>query len=173
MSASKAWNLAGLKAALAIAGPDAIDDLARLPEEVSHGPSHLGVIAHTAALEEGGAWLDALIAGLDHNRHLLSILLTEHLPKVRYTPPAATFLSWLDCRALGLDDATPPVTGRGLVRLNTGPAAVFLKSARVALSAGAAFGTGGPGHVRLNLATSTEILTEAVTRMGAAVTERE
>ena len=45
MSASKGWNLAGLKAALAIAGPDAASDLARLPEEVSHGPSHLGIIA--------------------------------------------------------------------------------------------------------------------------------
>ena len=169
MSASKAWNLAGLKAALAIAGPQAAADLARLPEEVSHGPSHLGVIAHTAALAEGGLWLDALLAGLDRNRHLLSALLEEHLPEVRYRPPQATYLAWLDCAALGLDDAAPAASERGLVRLSTGPAAVFLQRARVALSAGPAFGTGGAGHVRLNFATSTEILTEAITRMGAAI----
>lgn len=169
MSATKAWNLAGLKAALAIAGPHAGKDLARLPEEVSHGPSHLGLIAHTAALAEGGAWLDALLAGLDHNRHLLAALLQEHLPEVRYLPPQATFLAWLDCRELGLDDGASAVAGRGLVTLSAGPAAVFLEKGRVALSAGQAFGTGGAGHVRLNLGTSTQILTEAVNRMAAAI----
>jgi cystathionine beta-lyase len=153
MSASKGWNLAGLKAAVAVAGPDAADDLARLPEEVGHGPSHLGVIAHTAALNHGVPWLDALLGGLDHNRRLLRALLDEHLPDVGYTPPQATYLAWLDCRALGLDDD---------------PADVFLEQAKVALSAGPAFGAGGSGHVRLNLATSTDILTEAVRRMGAA-----
>lgn len=67
MSASKAWNLAGLKAALAIAGPDAAAELAELPEEVSHGPSHVGILAHTAALRDAGPWLDALLLGLDEN----------------------------------------------------------------------------------------------------------
>ncbi len=169
MSASKGWNLAGLKAALAIAGPLAADDLARLPEEVSHGPSHLGLIAHTAALRSGGAWLDALLAGLDNNRHLLTSLLDTHLPSVGYRPPDATFLAWLDCRGLGLDDGAAAEAQRGLVTLNAGPAAVFLEKGRVALSAGPAFGTGGSGHVRLNLATSTAILTEAVHRMAGVV----
>lgn len=80
VSATKAWNLAGLKAALVVAGPEAADDLARLPEVVSHGPSHLGVIAHAAALRSGSAWLDALLAGLDDNRRLLGELLAEYLP---------------------------------------------------------------------------------------------
>ncbi|MDQ0956897.1 cystathionine beta-lyase [Streptomyces sp. B4I13] len=154
MSASKGWNLAGLKAALAIAGPDAAADLARMPEEVGHGPSHVGVLAHTAALSEGTAWLDALLAGLDDNRRLLTALLAEHLPGVGYRPGGATYLAWLDCRALGLGDD---------------PAAVFLERGRVALSPGPDFGTGGAGHVRLNLATSPEILTEGVRRMARAV----
>lgn len=170
MSATKAWNLAGLKAALAIAGPHAAQDLARLPEEVGHGPSHLGIIAHTAALAEGGAWLDALLVGLDHNRHLLGDLLQEHLPQVRYSPPQATFLAWLDCRALGLDSGGSAVGEPALVTLSAGPAAVFLHKGRVALSAGPAFGTGGAGHVRLNLGTSTQNLTEAVHRMARAIT---
>ncbi|MEV1085210.1 MalY/PatB family protein [Streptomyces sp. NPDC050211] len=153
MSASKAWNLAGLKAALAIAGPAAAADLARLPEEVSHGPSHLGVIAHTAALRDGTAWLDALLAGLDDNRRLLADLLTEHLPAISYRPGEATYLAWLDCRPLGLGDD---------------PAQVFLERGRVALNSGIPFGTGGAGHVRLNLATSPEVLEEAIRRMAAA-----
>ncbi|GGV25772.1 cystathionine beta-lyase [Streptomyces longisporoflavus] len=154
MSASKAWNLAGLKAALAIAGPEAADDLARLPEEVSHGPSHLGIIAHTAALRDGGDWLDALLRGLDDNRRLLAALLTQHLPAVGYTPAQGTFLAWLDCRELGSGDD---------------PAEVFLRRGRVALNSGRPFGTGGEGFVRLNLAASPEVITEAVERMAAAL----
>ncbi|NJP48775.1 aminotransferase class I/II-fold pyridoxal phosphate-dependent enzyme [Streptomyces sp. SBST2-5] len=153
MSASKAWNLAGLKAALAIAGPGAAEDLARMPEEVGHGPSHLGVIAHTAALREGTDWLDAVLAGIDANRRLLARLLAEHLPDVRYRPGEATYLAWLDCRALGLGDD---------------PARVFLERGWVALSPGPAFGTGGAGHARLNLAASPEVIEEAVGRMRTA-----
>ncbi|MFF4802933.1 MalY/PatB family protein [Streptomyces sp. NPDC001351] len=154
MSASKAWNLAGLKAALAIAGPAAAADLARLPEEVGHGPSHVGVIAHTAALTEGTAWLDALLSGLDDNRRLLTGLLAEHLPALSYRPGQATYLAWLDCRGLGLGED---------------PAQVFLERGRVALNSGIPFGTGGRGHVRLNLATSPEVITEGVRRMAAAL----
>ncbi|MEU7722815.1 MalY/PatB family protein [Streptomyces tibetensis] len=154
MSASKGWNLPGLKAALAIAGPGAAAELERMPEEVGHGPSHVAVIAHTAALRDGVPWLDALLAGLDANRRLLADQLAEHLPAVRYRPGDATYLAWLDCRALGLGDD---------------PADVFLSDGRVALSSGLPFGTGGAGHARLNLGTSQEVLTEAVRRMAAAL----
>lgn len=171
LSASKAWNLAGLKAALVVAGQDAADDLARLPEVVGHGASHLAVLAHTAALIEGAPWLDALLSGLDDNRRRLGGLLAEHLPSVRWTPPEATYLAWLDCRDTGLDsgaaDGEPDV--RGLMTSSAGAAAAFLERGRVAVSAGPAFGTGGAGHVRLNFATSQELLELAVRRMGAAV----
>ncbi|SCF22112.1 MalY/PatB family protein [Micromonospora chokoriensis] len=154
MSASKGWNLAGLRGAMLIAGPAAAGDLARVPFEASVSTSHLGVIAHTAAFRDGGEWLDAVLTGLDDNRRLLAALLAEHLPAVRYQPGQATYLAWLDCRALGLGDD---------------PAGVFLDRGRVALNPGTAFGTGGGGHVRLNLATAPELITEAVRRMAAAV----
>ncbi|MEH1017119.1 MalY/PatB family protein [Micromonospora sp. CPCC 206060] len=169
-SASKAWNLAGLKAALAIPGSDAVADLARIPEEVSHGPSHLGVIAHTAAFRHGGDWLDALLQGLDENRTLLGQLLAQRLPQVGYLRPQGTYLAWLDCRALGFD--TPVrLDGPGVVSDLAGPARFFLDYARVAVNSGHVFGTGGTGHVRINFATNPTLLTEAVTRMGHAVTE--
>ncbi|MFD5740458.1 MalY/PatB family protein [Streptomyces massasporeus] len=154
MSASKGWNLPGLKAALAVAGPEATADLERMPEEVGHGPSHVAVIAHTAALRDGVTWLDALLTGLEDNRRLLADLLAEHLPAIRYRPGDATYLAWLDCRDLNLGDD---------------PAEVFLRRGRVALSSGLPFGTGGTGHVRLNLGTSREVLTEGVRRMAAAL----
>jgi len=169
-SASKAWNLSGLKAALAIAGPEAAEDLHRMPEEVSHGPSHLGVIAHTAAFRSGGDWLDMLLQGLDQNRTLLGDLVAEHLPGVKYQRPQGTYLAWLDCRQLGFDEEASD--GLPVVADLSGPARWFLDHARVALSSGHVFGTGGAGHVRLNFATSQAILVEALSRMGRALLDR-
>ncbi|HZZ97208.1 MAG TPA: MalY/PatB family protein [Jatrophihabitantaceae bacterium] len=167
-SASKGWNLAGLKAAVAIGGVDAAHDLARLPEIVSHGPTHLGVIAHVAALRAGGEWLNALLAGLDENRALLERLVAERLPGVRLRRPEATFLSWLDFRGVA---GLPPDDGAvlGDVRTMGGPAAYLLEHARVALNSGATFGSGGAGHARLNYGTSPTILTEAIDRIAAAL----
>jgi len=167
ISASKAWNLSGLKAALAIAGPEAAADLRRMPEEVSHGPSHLGLIAHAEAFRTGGDWLDQLLRGLDENRTLLGDLVAEHLPAVRYLRPQGTYLAWLDCRRLGLKDEV--ADGLAVVSDLSGPARWFLDNARVALSSGHVFGTGGAGHVRLNFATSQAILTQAVSQMSQAV----
>lgn len=154
VSAGKAWNLPGLPAALAVPGAAAAAELARVPVSMSMRASHIGVIAHTVAFREGGPWLDALLAGLAENRALLADLLARRLPRVRYRPQPGTYLAWLDCRALGL---------------GYDPAAAFLARGRVALNSGLPFGTGGRGHVRLNYATSPDILAEAVDRMAATV----
>ena len=153
-SASKGWNLAGLKAALAVAGAGVAGELAALPSMVPDGASHIAVLAHVAALTEGGDWLDDLLSALTRNRALLADLVTEHLPGVTYRPSPATYLAWLDCRDAGLDGD---------------PAAVFLERGKVALVSGPEFGTRGAGHVRFNLATSPEIITEAVHRMARAL----
>lgn len=154
LSASKAFNLAGLKAAVVVAGPAAAAELARMPEEVGHGASHLGVIAHSAGLTSARDWLDDLIRGLDDNRRLLGELLADHLPSIAWHPPDGTYLAWLDCRSLGLPGD---------------PAEVFLERGRVGLLSGSTFGTGGDGFVRLNFATSPANLTEAVRRMASSV----
>jgi cysteine-S-conjugate beta-lyase len=156
VSASKAWNLAGLKGALAVAGPAAVADVRAIPEDAEIAAGILGVLASEAAFRAGGPWLDDLRSGLDQNRMLLESLLAKHLPGVGYAPPEATFLAWLDCSDLGLGDD---------------PAAHFLERGRVALSSGPEFGPLGRGFARLNFATSPEILTEAVQRMAAALAE--
>lgn len=154
VSASKTWNLPGLKAALIYAGPGAAQDIAELPAEMSFGAGLLGVIAGEAALRYGGSWLDALLCGLDANRALLGDLLATHLPAVGYRPPEATYLAWLDCRPLGLGDD---------------PAQRFLDEGRVAVVEGHVFGAAGRGFVRLNFATTPEILAEAVRRMASVL----
>ncbi|MGH9115246.1 MAG: MalY/PatB family protein [Acidimicrobiales bacterium] len=158
VSASKAWNLAGLKCAQIITTNDADEERWQsIPTLRTHGASTVGIRSNIAAFREGAPWLDDALAYLDGNRRLLGDLLGEHLPDVGYTAPEATYLAWLDCRPLGLD---------------TEPADVFLERARVATSPGAAFGAGGAGHVRFNFATSRAILEQAVEAMGAALYRR-
>ncbi|MFD0526801.1 MalY/PatB family protein [Kitasatospora arboriphila] len=170
-SASKAWNLAALKCALAVAGPEAADDLRRMPEEVGHGPSHLGAIAHTAAFRDGTHWLDDLLTGLDANRTLLGQLVADHLPGVRYRRPRApTSPGWTS--PTSACTTTPPPEVPAWSATWPSPARMFLDEARVALSSGHVFGTGGEGCVRLNFATPPAVLREALARMGGALRPR-
>lgn len=154
-SASKAFHLAGLKAALAVPGPEARADLARLSDLVFMGVGHVPVLVHAAALTEGDTWLDALRDSLRENRAHLRGLLDQHLPLVGWVPGAATYFAWLDLRTQVPDDPDP---GRRL-----------LKEARVALNPGPTFGSPGTGHVRLNFATSPAILTEAIGRIASVL----
>ena len=167
LSASKAFNLAGAPGAVLVAGPEAGDVRSLLATRSVPGPSHLGVVAQTAALRDGDAWLDAVLAHLLAQRDRLAERLTTLLPEVHYTPGDATYLAWLDARDLHL--ATPAVDSPAELDGLTGPAAWLLAHARVALSDGAAFGTGGVGHVRLNFATSPEVLDEALARIAEAL----
>jgi cystathionine beta-lyase len=157
-SASKAWNLAGLKCALFVTASQRMHDLLeRLPEEVHFRTSLLGRIANAAAFTDGDRWLDGAIASIHSNSELLAQLLHDRLPEVGYRPPAASYLAWLDLRALGWGDD---------------PAARILESGRVALNAGLDFGTQGAGHVRLNFACSPEMLTAAIDRIVGAASSR-
>lgn len=146
-SASKGFNLAGLKVAVMIGGP--ASRLPHLHEMVSHGPSHIAMIAHIAAFRHGGAWLDGLHCDLAENRRQLADGL-QKVPGATWNRGTGTYLAWLDLRALDLGDD---------------PAAPILERSRVALNSGIPFGAGGAGHVRLNYATTPEILGEALGRM--------
>jgi cystathionine beta-lyase len=153
-SASKAFNVAGLKSALVVTASEHARDLV-----TGIGPQHdhsglLGAIAAEAAFTDGDQWLDAVLGQLDANRTWLTSELPARLPGIAWRPPQATFLAWLDCAALGLGDE---------------PAKLFLDHGRVALGRGLDYGPEGAGHVRLNFATSPEHLDQALTRMRAAL----
>jgi len=157
-STSKAWNVPGLKAAqLILSDPADVEHWARVGSLYGHGASTPGLRAAAAAYDEGGDWLDDVLAYLDGNRLLLADLVAEHLPDVGFTPPEGTYLAWLDCRRLGL----PGSAG-----------AFFLERAGVALVDGPECGAPGVGHVRLNFATPRPVLTTIVERMAAAAADR-
>jgi cysteine-S-conjugate beta-lyase len=157
-SASKAWNVPGLKAAQLIFSDEA--DAATWAERgflFGHATATIGVLAATAAYTEGEPWLTEVLAYLDGNRRALADLVAEHLPQVGYRLPEGTYLAWLDCRDL---------------RLPASPGAFFLERAGVALVDGPDCGAAGAGHVRLNLATPRPVLTTIVARMAEAVRGR-
>jgi cystathionine beta-lyase len=157
-SASKSWNVAGLKCALLIAGDDeTAAAVERLPVALRH-PGHHGVLAANAAFTaaaRGDGWLDAVTQHLSRQHERARLLLAEALPGIVVTPADAGYLMWLDCRALDLGGGDP--------------AEVFLTRGHVALSPGLEFGREGAGFARLNVGTSGPLLLEAVRRMRAAV----
>jgi cysteine-S-conjugate beta-lyase len=154
-SASKAWNLPGLKCAQVILGSEADrrrwDELAFF---ATYGASNPGVVANIAAYTSGSEWLDDVVGYLDDSRRLLAGLLARNLPLVRYRPPDGTYLAWLDCTALDLPGS---------------PGELVTERAHVTVVDGPAFGDGGAGGFRLNFATPRPILAEIVERIAAAL----
>ncbi|HNJ97919.1 MAG TPA: aminotransferase class I/II-fold pyridoxal phosphate-dependent enzyme [Ilumatobacteraceae bacterium] len=149
---SKAFAMPGLRYAVAHFGSAAARNAIKmLPDHLLGSVSVTAVAASVAAWTQSDEWLAGVVDRLDANRHLVAELLTQHLPDVVYTPPASTYLAWLDCRALGLgDDPSQHFAARG-VRLSEGPN----------------FGVEGLGHVRLNFATAPNVLREIIACMAS------
>ena len=154
-SASKAFNIAGLKCAVFVAGSAAMQSaMKKLPRELPERVGLHGMLANIVAFQEGASYLDGLLAQLDRNRTLMAELIGVYLPAVKYVPPQAGYLAWLDCSALGLGDD---------------PARFFLKKGKVALMRGLDFGRQGACFTRVNMGTSSAILSEVVGRMNKAL----
>jgi len=155
-SASKAWNLPGLKCAQVILTNEADrKHWADMGMFASHGASNPGVVANIAAFRHGEAWLDEVLGYLDDSRRLLDGLIRQQLPGVRYRPPDGTYLAWLNCTALDLPQS---------------PGELITSQARITVVDGPAFGTGGAGAFRFNFATPQPILAEMVQQIAAVLT---
>ncbi len=154
-SATKSFNIAGLRCAVAHVSSGRLRDRFRsLPDHIFGGVNVFGARATEAVWTEGSQWLEGLMGHLLRMRELVVAGVGEFLPGAEIAAPEATYLSWIDCRGMDL-----PVE----------PSRFFLKEAGVALNPGPDFGSGGRGHVRLNFATSADIVTEAFGRIARAL----
>jgi cystathionine beta-lyase len=154
VAASKAFNTAGLRCAQLVTDHEETRDrLLAVPEARNDSWSPLGVVAAVAAYTDGDDWLAALVQRLDELRALLRELLATELPEARMRPLEATYLAWLDLRTYG----------------HEWPSVVIREKGAVVVSAGQDYHPGLPGHVRLNIGTSPERLTQIVQRIGAAL----
>jgi len=156
LSASKAWNIPGLKCAQILAGNAAdLHALRAVPLVANHGLSPLGAIATVAAYRDGGAWLDRLVVALAARRDRFGTLMAERAPHLRWTPMEGTYLAWIDAAGAGGPNA-------GTAALRAG----------VAVGRGETFGSGSEHgyqrYARVTLATSEERLERIVDRLAAA-----
>ena len=150
-SASKSFNLAGLKCAVIITQSTALAErINKMPPAVTWRASLFGAVASTAAYTQSSDWLDGLLITLDKNRKLVDDLIQSMLPGVRYRIPDFGYLAWLDMTSLGLGED---------------PAARILEKGKVALNGGILYGPKHKNFVRLNFGTSTELITEGFNRI--------
>ena len=150
-SASKSFNLAGLKCAVIITESTKLQERINvMPPAVTWRASLFGAVASTAAYAESVDWLDGLLITLDQNRKLVEKLIASKAPAIKYRIPDFGYLAWLDLSALGLGED---------------PAAAILEKGKLAVNGGVLYGPKHKSFVRLNFGTSPEIITEAFDRL--------
>lgn len=150
-AASKGWNIAGLKCAIIVTDNAKMHELLHAIAPATHyRASLLGAFATVTAFEQGEPWLDALMVQLDHNRKLVAQLIEEKTPGVGYRIPHCSYLAWLDLSPFNLGED---------------PSTHLIEKAKVAFVPGIRFGSQSSQFVRLNFATSPEILGEAFNRL--------
>lgn len=155
MSASKTYNIPGLKTGFAIITDRKLRDAFNAARSgMVDSVNLMGLEATLAAYRDAGPWRAALLDYLQENRDHLGGALRRLIPDIRYHPPEASFLAWLDCSALGLKQR---------------PHVFFLEEAKLGLYAGEVFGAGYEQFVRLNFGCTRATLTQAVERMAAAL----
>jgi cystathionine beta-lyase len=155
-SATKAYNIPGLRCGLMAFGSEALRERFRaaIPDRMLGIVNRFGLEATVSAWRECAPWLAEVMGQLEANRERVRAFFASELATIGMHAPEATYLAWLDCSALELPG---------------GPQAFFLERARVALNDGADFGPPGRGHLRLNFATTPAILEEILGRMAGAI----
>lgn len=160
MAPSKTFNIAGVVSSYAIIPDKALREkfFAYLDARELNGGSIFAFEATKAAYTQGAEWLRQMVAYLVGNLEFVARYIHEQIPQIRVYPPEASFLVWLDCRALGLSQ-------EALVSL-------FLNDAGLALNDGAIFGPGGEGHMRLNIGCPRQTLETALNKLREAIVKR-
>jgi cystathionine beta-lyase len=155
---SKTFNLAGLTNGNAIIPNKKLKEA--FSAQLSKGSGHsniFGMIAQDAAYNKGEVWLEELLGYLRGNLKYLEEFLAEKIPGLKLYPLEGTYLAWVDCSCLGLNDE----------ELND----FMLKKAKLWLDEGTLFGTGGSMFMRINLASPRSLLKQALENLEKAVNE--
>lgn len=157
---SKTFNIPGLGlSALVVPQPERRAALHKVFDLLHVSAANpFSIAAFEAAYRGGELWLDALLAYLDGTRQAVRQFLIERLPVIRLIEPEGTYLLWLDCRALGLDD-------KELKRF-------FVYQSKVGMNPGTVFGAGGNGFMRMNIGTPRRVVLQALQQIEQALAAR-
>ena len=156
MAPSKTFNLADLQASsVIIPNKQLRERFQEANSGMNPGPNLFGLTAMEAAYKHGDEWLEQMLEYLQDNLEFSLRYLEKNIPGIKAIKPQGTYLLWLDCRGLGMDD----MTLREFIR----------QKARLGLDDGFLFGSGGSGFQRMNIACPRTILEEALKRLETAV----
>jgi cystathionine beta-lyase len=160
LAPSKTFNIPGLGlSALIVPNPSHRAALRKVFDQLHVQASNpFSITAFEAAYREGEPWLESLLVYLQETRDFVRDYLDSHLPGIHLIEPEGTYLLWLDCRALGMND-------EALQRF-------FVQEAGVGLSPGTVFGMGGSGFMRMNIGTPRRIVATALERIKCALEAR-
>lgn len=153
---SKTFNIPGLGLSALIV-PEAADRKAITQAfDTLHvsASNPFSIAAFEAAYRGGAPWLDELMVYLAGTRDLVRDFLQKQLPQIKMVQAEGTYLLWLDCREMGMSD-------KQLKEF-------FVQQAGVGLSPGAMFGSGGGGHVRMNIGAPRSVIHKALENILAA-----
>ncbi|WP_221177494.1 MalY/PatB family protein [Nocardioides marmoriginsengisoli] len=158
-SAGKSFGLAGLRCAVLHFGSAALQERfhATFPPRMLGGANIMGVEATTVAWESGNAWFEQVLDAVRSNRASMEAFLAEHAEQLEAAYPTSTYLYWVDCSRLGLEES---------------PSDFFKREAQVVFTSGAEFGADYAQYVRVNLATSPEIFDQILAQAGKALDNR-
>lgn len=160
MAPSKTFNIAGLSTSFVIIPNTSFQRIYTRRLEIHHLNlgNIFGTVATTAAFQYGADWKEQLKHYLMDNIRMVSAFFKSNLPDIKLIENQATYLLWLDCRALDLDDAA----------LNK----FFIEEAKLGLNPGSIFGKGGSGFMRMNIAMPKSIIQTALDNLCKAYLER-
>ncbi len=173
---SKTFSLAAMKSAYFFStNPEYLERV-----QVNHRAdlNLLGLVATEAAYNEGAPWLDQLLPYIDGNHELVESYMKANMPLVSYTRAQGTYLAWIDVSQvvdrIGAKATAAEETSRqdASMREVTAEMVVerwFVENAKVQLNSGTSYGTGGAGHMRMNLGTSRQLIQLALDNMATAL----
>jgi len=157
MAPSKTFNIAGLSTSfLVISNQELMKKYNKTLDNVHVGQGNIfGTIALEAAYNHGSQWLEELLSYLRINIDFVENFLKNNIPEIKMLKPEATYMIWLDCRNLNMNDK---------------PLRNFLiKEAKIGLNDGPVFGIGGEGFQRMNIACPLSVIEKALIRLKKAV----
>ena len=174
-AASKSFSISSMKSAWFFSTNP--DYLARVRANNKTDLTTLGMVANRAALNEGEDWLDQdqLLTYIDGNHDFAESYIRDKMPLVKYTKAQGTYLAWIDVsevvERIGAKETAAEESGRSgeLVSPERIVQLWFAENARVALNPGHSYGTGGEGHMRMNIASPRRLLERAFDNMASAL----
>jgi cystathionine beta-lyase len=156
MSPSKTFNLAGLEISTIIIPNEKLrNEFNNTRSGIQPGPNLFGYAALEAAYRSGDEWLEQVLGYLQANLDCMTAYFAEKIPRIKVIQPQGTYLIWLDCRELGMD--------------NQSLSAFMREKAKVGMNDGYMFGESGSGFQRMNIACPRPLLEKALSRIEKAV----